>query len=72
MHAECAVKDNVAILMGEITTKAKVDYTKVVRDTAERIGYDGYLSKGKLNANYYIWLENVGTMQVLTATHAQC
>eukprot|EP00731_Ephydatia_muelleri_P037949 Em0608g2a len=43
---ECAVKDNVAILMGEITTKAKVDYTKVVRDTAEKIGYDGYLSKG--------------------------
>ncbi|KAL5503380.1 hypothetical protein EMCRGX_G010317 [Ephydatia muelleri] len=42
---ECAAKDNVVILVGEVTTKAQVDFKKVVCDTAQRIGYDD-ISKG--------------------------
>ena len=37
---ETAVKSNFILLFGDITTKAKVDYEKVVRDTLRRIGYD--------------------------------
>eukprot|EP00731_Ephydatia_muelleri_P007335 Em0003g1583a len=42
---ECAAKDNVVILVGEVTTKAQVNFKKVVCDTAQRIGYDD-ISKG--------------------------
>ena len=38
--AETLVKDNLVVLAGEITTRAKVDYDKVARDTIRRIGYD--------------------------------
>ncbi|MEO0453203.1 MAG: methionine adenosyltransferase [Verrucomicrobiota bacterium] len=36
---ETLVKSNLVVLAGEITTKARFDYEKVVRDTIRKIGY---------------------------------
>ena len=48
--AETLVKDNLVVLAGEITTRAKVDYDAVARKTIQRIGYDdpalGFDAKG--------------------------
>ncbi len=38
--AETLVKDNLVVLAGEVTTRAKVDYDAVARKTIERIGYN--------------------------------
>merc|ERR1712039_83967 len=35
-------KDNMVMVAGEITTQAKLDYDKVVRDAVKGIGYDTY------------------------------
>jgi len=44
MHActltEAAVKSNLVMVFGEITTNAKVDYAQTVKNTLQRIGYD--------------------------------
>lgn len=39
-NTETAMKGNSVMVLGEITTKAKVDYVQTVKDTLERIGYD--------------------------------
>jgi S-adenosylmethionine synthetase len=38
--AETLVKDNLVVLAGEVTTRAKVDYAAVARKTIKRIGYN--------------------------------
>ncbi|KJA14898.1 hypothetical protein HYPSUDRAFT_208309 [Hypholoma sublateritium FD-334 SS-4] len=37
---ETASKTGMIMVFGEITTKAKLDYQKVIRDTIKQIGYD--------------------------------
>ena len=36
---ECYAKSNIVIVGGEITTRAKLDFTKIVRDAIREIGY---------------------------------
>jgi len=40
---ETATKDNMVMVAGEITTQAKIDYEKVVREVVAGIGFDSYV-----------------------------
>merc|ERR1719282_593304 len=40
---ETATKDNMVAVMGEITTQAKIDYEKVVRNVVAKIGFDSFV-----------------------------
>merc|ERR1711865_202100 len=40
---ETCTKDNMVAVMGEITTKAKIDYEKVVRGVVAKIGFDSFV-----------------------------
>merc|ERR1712056_36757 len=40
---ETATKDNMIMVAGEITTQTKIDYDKIVRGVASKIGFDSYV-----------------------------
>merc|ERR1711874_909346 len=40
---ETAIKDNMVLVAGEITTSANVNYDKIVRDVIQRIGFDSFV-----------------------------
>lgn len=48
LSSETVAKTGMILLAGEITSRANVDYQKVVRDTIKHIGYNDS-SKGKIS-----------------------
>ena len=62
---ETAAKTGMLMLLGEIASKAHVDYQKVVRDTIKYIGYDDS-SKG---LNPFFIVEHCFVLQLLLAVN---
>lgn len=52
LFLETVAKTGMILLAGEVTSRAVVDYQKVVRDTIKHIGYDDS-SKGGFDYIFY-------------------
>jgi len=66
---ETVTKTGMILLCGEITSKAVVDYQKIVRDTVKHIGYDDS-SKGTVTdrCDTRIYLPLISVMHVYHST----
>ncbi len=64
---ECMVKDNIVILAGEITTKAKVNYEKVAHRVAKKLGYEVYAVLTRINTQSPEIAQGVGDGEELGA-----
>jgi len=66
---ECYAKSNIVIVGGEITTRAKLDFTKIARDTIREIGYvndDDVFHADKVFVNTIITQQSPDISQVWT------
>ena len=52
--AETAAKTGMIMLLGEISSKAHIDYQRVVRDTIKYIGYDDSAKGMSLSSHHYV------------------
>lgn len=73
---ECSTKANLVMVFGEITTKAKLDFVKIVRDTLQYIGYDDEEHGSLSIKQYYVSIVlsvaiDYRTCQTLVAIHTQ-
>jgi S-adenosylmethionine synthetase len=71
---ETLVKSNVAVVAGEITTKAKVDYEKIIRDAVREIGYtndDDVFHADKIFINNYLTGQSPDIAQGVDAKKAK-
>jgi len=50
---ETAAKTGMIMVLGEITTGAKLDYQRIIRETIKKIGYDDS-AKGKNNLFFFV------------------
>ncbi|MBQ5666099.1 MAG: methionine adenosyltransferase, partial [Akkermansia sp.] len=73
---ETLVKDNHVVLAGEITTKAVIDYEKIVRDTIAEIGYrtaadDELFNAGNVDVTNYLSTQSPDIAQGVDAREAE-
>ena len=45
-------KDNMIIVAGEVTTHTKIDYDKIVRGVAAKIGFDSCVDEEKMQEHH--------------------
>jgi len=71
---ECYAKSNIVIVGGEITTKAKLDYVKIARDTIREIGYvndDDVFHADKVFVNVIVTQQSPDIAQGVDARRAK-